>query len=58
MANIQVQKLHSLTGHRDCVYALAATSSARYFFSAAGDGMVVKWDLLAPEGDFTLGDMP
>ncbi len=58
MANIQVKKLHSLTGHRDCVYALATTGSVSYFFSAAGDGMVVKWDLSAPEEGELIAQLP
>lgn len=58
MANIQVNKLQSLTGHRDCVYALATTGSVPYFFSAAGDGMVVKWDLSAPEEGELIAQLP
>ena len=49
MNPIKVEKLHSLTGHRDCVYTLSPSDSADYFFSAGGDGMVVRWDLNQPE---------
>ncbi len=53
MSPIKVEKLHSLTGHRDCVYTLASSNSANQFFSAGGDGMVVGWDLNQPEeGEF------
>lgn len=42
---ISVTKIHSLTGHNDCIYALEPNGSGSTFFSASGDGMVVKWDL-------------
>ncbi len=46
---INVQKLFSLDGHKDCVYALEGGNKNNLFYSAAGDGMVVEWDLHAPE---------
>ncbi len=49
MPLIEVEKTATLTGHRDCIYTLEKGSSEQYFFSAAGDGMVVLWDLNAPE---------
>lgn len=45
---IQVQKSTTLTGHRDCVYSLERSDRAEVFFSAAGDGMVVAWNLAEP----------
>jgi WD40 repeat protein len=52
MSRVTVQKLHSLSGHTDCVYALHPAGDGRRFFSAGGDGMVVLWDLESPgEGD-------
>lgn len=48
MIKIQVNKLHTLTGHNDCIYALAEAPDPRYFFTGAGDGMVVAWDLDNP----------
>jgi len=45
MTAVQVKKIHTLTGHRDCVYSLQSSHSANLFFSAAGDGIVVLWDL-------------
>ena len=48
-SNIQVQKITTLTGHRDCVYTLAPSGEEHVFFSAAGDGMVVAWDLNTPD---------
>ena len=46
---VQVQKLHTLTGHRDSVYTLQGSSNDSLFFSGSGDGMVVVWDLANPE---------
>jgi WD repeat-containing protein 61 len=49
MSKIQVNKLHTLTGHRDCIYALTEGSNPRFFYTGSGDGMVVEWDLDQPE---------
>ncbi len=46
---VEVQKISTLTGHRDCVYTLERSGEAHVVFSAAGDGMVVAWDLNDPE---------
>jgi WD40 repeat protein len=52
MSPIQVKKLHSLTGHSDCVYTLEPTLKSNLFFSGAGDGMVALWNLERPnEGE-------
>jgi len=48
MVKIQVNKLHTLAGHNDCIYALAEAPDPRYFFTGSGDGMVVLWDLEDP----------
>ncbi|CAN5558626.1 hypothetical protein BH10BAC4_BH10BAC4_05690 [soil metagenome] len=58
MSNIQVQKLHTLTGHRDCVYTLQPSDSPAVFFSGAGDGMVVKWDQRRPEVGEQIAQLP
>ncbi|MDQ3292433.1 MAG: WD40 repeat domain-containing protein, partial [Bacteroidota bacterium] len=42
---IQVQKITTFTGHRDAVYSLEKSDKDEVFFSAAGDGMVVAWNL-------------
>jgi WD40 repeat protein len=49
MAKISISKLHTLLGHKDCVYSLESTNKPHLFFSAAGDGMVAMWDLNEPE---------
>jgi len=47
--SINVQKIATLIGHRDCVYTLAASGQENIFYSAGGDGMVVAWDLNNPD---------
>ncbi len=49
MLNIQVNKSQTLTGHNDCIYALAEGGNPRFFYTGAGDGMVVEWDLDNPK---------
>jgi WD40 repeat protein len=46
---IHVQKLHTLKGHRDSVYTLVQGKDPWEFYSAGGDGYIVKWDLRKPE---------
>ncbi len=49
MPRVEVKKIHSLTGHTDCVYTLEPGLQAETFYSAGGDGQIVEWDLRAPE---------
>lgn len=49
LSKVLVEKTAVFTGHRDCVYALTQGHDAHTFFSAAGDGMVVKWDARQPD---------
>ena len=55
---IEVKKTAALTGHRDCVYALAPADEPHTFFSAAGDGMVVRWDLRQPDEGELIAKLP
>jgi WD40 repeat protein len=55
---VQVQKVHTLTGHRDSVYTLQGSSDSRFFFSGSGDGMVVIWDLADPEHGQVIAQLP
>jgi WD40 repeat protein len=57
---IEVQKLHTFTGHNDCVYNLQAAghSSPGLFFSAAGDGMIVSWDMAQPDKGELIARLP
>ena len=58
MTSIEVRKLHTLTGHKDGVYTVVAGSQPSHFFSGAGDGMVVLWDLMSPEEGISVAQLP
>jgi WD40 repeat protein len=58
MTSIQVHKIHSLSGHRDAVYTLQPSNDPAKIFSAAGDGMVVLWDLNHPEEGQLIAKVP
>ena len=45
MSNVTVNRIHSFTGHQDCIYTVQPADQPNLFFSASGDGMVVLWDL-------------
>ena len=47
MNKIHITKLHTLTGHKDSVYALEGVTDSQ-FVSGAGDGMIALWDLNNP----------
>ena len=49
MPPIAVQKQHTFTGHRDCLYTLAPAGSNGSFFSAGADGLVVQWQVQVPD---------
>ena len=44
-----VNRKYSFTGHKDCVYNLKHAGDEHTVFSAAGDGIVARWDLRDPE---------
>jgi len=46
---MNVQKIHTCTGHRAAVYALAQGKNERHFLSAGGDGWVTEWNLDEPD---------
>jgi len=56
--NIQVNKIGAFTGHRDCVYAIERASLPHQFFSAAGDGLVVRWDMQHPDQGELIARIP
>ncbi|MCH7410103.1 WD40 repeat domain-containing protein [Belliella sp. DSM 111904] len=58
MSKIQVNKLHTLTGHNDCIYALTEGVDPQYFYTGAGDGMVVAWDLENPKNGKLIAKLP
>lgn len=49
MSLLSVQKQHTFTGHRDCLYTLAPAGAEGSFFSAGADGLVVQWQLEQPD---------
>lgn len=58
MVKIQVNKSNTLTGHNDCIYALTEGSDPRFFYTGAGDGMVVEWDLDNPKDGKLIAKLP
>lgn len=58
MSKVGVSRLKSLTGHNDSVYCLERSQYDSGFFSAAGDGMVVYWDLKDPENGQLIAKLP
>jgi WD40 repeat protein len=46
---VQVSKIDTFSGHRDCVYTLERATEPHQFFSAGGDGLVIRWDLTMPD---------
>jgi WD40 repeat protein len=45
----ELKKVHQLTGHRAAVFGLTPGGHPEEFFSAAGDGWIVRWDIRHPE---------
>jgi len=58
MSAVRVNRIHSLTGHRDSVFTVEGSALNHVFFSGSGDGMVVKWDLRSPESGELLATLP
>ncbi len=54
---IEVEKIHTYAGHKDCVYTLEKFNS-KEFFSAGGDGMVVHWNLDKLESGTMIAKVP
>ena len=58
MNSIVVNKVDTFQGHKDAVYTLEPSSDAATFFSAAGDGMVVSWNLNEPDKGELIAKLP
>ena len=58
MTPVQIQKVHTLKGHRDCIYTLEPGPKSNVVFSGSGDGMVVSWDLTNPEEGQLIARLP
>lgn len=46
---MHIEKIHTCTGHRAAIYALAPGKDERHFLSAGGDGWVTEWKIDDPE---------
>lgn len=57
MKEISVTKKYQFSGHRDGVYRLEQGPEPNLVFSAAGDGMIVLWDLKVPDQGQLIGRM-
>ncbi len=53
-----VEKVDTFGGHRDCVYALERSLASEQFFSAGGDGLVVRWHLDRPDLGELVAQLP
>jgi WD40 repeat protein len=58
MSKVQVQRLHSLSGHNDAIYTVQSSNVPNKFFSAGGDGVVALWDLNMPETGQLIARLP
>lgn len=56
--SINIIKKYQFSGHRDGVYRLQQAHEPHKFFSAAGDGMVVLWDLTQPDKGELIARLP
>jgi WD40 repeat protein len=57
LSKVEVKKRNSFLGHRDSIYALQSAGN-NFFYSAAGDGMIVRWDLNNPEEGELVAQLP
>lgn len=46
---MNVHKIDTFSGHRDSVYTLIAGTLPEEFYSAGGDGFIVRWNLKNPD---------
>ncbi len=58
LRKVQVEKVSTFTGHRDCGYTLEPSAGPNLLFSAAGDGMVFQWNLAQPDQVQLVAQLP
>jgi WD40 repeat protein len=58
MSQVEVEKIASLTGHKDCVYTLEGSGRDHIFYSGGADGMVAEWDLTSPDTGQLIAKLP
>ncbi len=56
--NVEIQKIHTYTGHKDAVYTIEAGGEDQTFYSAGGDGLVIEWNLNNPENGRLIAKIP
>lgn len=55
---LHIQHIAHLTGHKGAIYALCEDSDPHCFYSAGGDGWIVKWDVRQPEQGTAIAQVP
>jgi WD40 repeat protein len=58
MNKVIVSKKETYTGHNDSIYTLERSQHEHIFYSGAGDGMVVSWDLKNPDSGQLIAKLP
>ncbi|MEQ9413466.1 MAG: WD40 repeat domain-containing protein, partial [Cyclobacteriaceae bacterium] len=53
-----VKRLHTLTGHKDCIYTITNGKGFEDLCSAGGDGMVGRWNRNTPETGELVAKLP
>ncbi|MBK9760247.1 MAG: WD40 repeat domain-containing protein [Flavobacteriales bacterium] len=56
MKNTAFERRSIFVGHRGAVHAIAGTAHPNLFFSASGDGRVVRWDTRTPDAGELIAD--
>jgi len=58
MSSVEVSKERTLIGHKDCIYTVTESPYEEKFISAAGDGMVVLWEICGSENGQLIAKVP
>jgi len=58
MANIEILFAGVLDGHKDSIYAMVSGPTPDVFFSAGGDGLIVRWDLQHKNEGTVIAQLP
>ncbi len=56
--SLDIQHIAHLTGHKGAIYTLCGDSDPHCFYSAGGDGWIVKWDVRRPETGTAIAQVP
>lgn len=55
---VEINKVNTFKGHKDAIYTLEPGAQPWEFFSGAGDGMVVSWNLQNPDQGHLVANLP